>query len=64
MSNNIHAQAVSNVEDALKLAGIAVAGFSGAVVHEITEDTSIGGNTFSAGQYVAVDFKAVVPISR
>ena len=40
MSDNIHAQAVSNVEEALKLAGIAVAGFSGAVVHEITEDTS------------------------
>lgn len=63
MSDKIHAKAVASVEDALKLAGIYVAGFSGAVVHTITEETCIGGNTLSAGQYVAVEFKAIVPIT-
>lgn len=62
MSEKIHSKAISNVEEALKLAGIAVAGFSGAVVHTLTENTSIGGNTFPAGQYVAVEFKVIVPM--
>lgn len=62
MSEKIHSKAVSNVEEALKVSGIAIAGFSGAIVHTLTEETSIGGSTFPAGQYVAVEFKAIVPM--
>jgi hypothetical protein len=59
----IHGNAVSQVEEALKLSGIYVAGFSGAIIHELIEDTSMGGNMLSPGKYVTVEFKVVVPVN-
>lgn len=64
MSDKIHAQAVLNVEKALKLAGISVAGFSGVVIHSTNSDTQIGGDLLPAGKYVAVEFRVIVPISQ
>jgi hypothetical protein len=64
MSNNIHAQAVSNVEDALRLAGISVVGFSGVIAHVVDLETQVGGVVVAPGKYVGIDFKVIVPISQ
>lgn len=64
MSDNIHVQAVSSVENALRLAGVSIVGFSGVVAHVLDSDTQVGTSTIPAGKYVAIDFKAIVPISQ
>lgn len=63
MSEIKHADAIAQVEKALRSNGIAIAGFSGAVVNTTDGEVNIGGDVLPAGQFVAVEFKAVVPIS-
>jgi hypothetical protein len=64
MSVTIHSMAVAQVENALRSNGIAIAGFTGVVVNTTDGEMTIGGDVFPAGKFVAVEFKAVVPISE
>jgi len=62
MSETKHANAIAQVEKALRSNGIAIAGFSGAVINATDEEVNMGGDVLPAGQYVAVEFKVIVPI--
>lgn len=64
MSETIHSKAVAQVENALRSNGIAVAGFTGVVVNTTDGEITVGGEVLPAGKFVAVEFKAVVPISE
>jgi len=53
--------AIANISDVLSLAGISVGDVTDTDVESFDADTKVGATTFSAGKYVSVEVKVLVP---